>query len=122
MTVSHDVRDSFVELQPGPSPTECVAWFRFRSDLAVFAGHFPSRPILPAFVLIEAVRHAAQLSCGSDVHIRQILRAKFTSPVLPDELLRVSVSLSNSNASPCRGVIRRDTEIVAQVSVVLETA
>jgi 3-hydroxyacyl-[acyl-carrier-protein] dehydratase len=68
--------------------------FQFRADDAVFAGHFPGRPLLPGIFQIELVRAAAEKVLGSSLEIREIVRAKFLRPVLPKEKLRLSLKLA----------------------------
>jgi 3-hydroxyacyl-[acyl-carrier-protein] dehydratase len=70
--------------------------FQFRSDDPVFAGHFPGRPLLPGVFQLEMARAAAQwvLNCALD--IREISRAKFVRPILPDEIVDLQVTVTTA--------------------------
>ncbi|MTJ92603.1 MAG: hypothetical protein F8N36_07025 [Desulfovibrio sp.] len=71
--------------------------FCFAADSAVFAGHFPGHPVLPAVVqvlmvqvILEAIGQPADLAC--------IPQAKFLAPVGPamDILLTLSKGRRNN--------------------------
>ncbi len=65
--------------------------FRFPADAPVFAGHFPGHPLLPGVFQLELARIAAERVLNSPLAVREIGRAKFLRPVLPEETLRVEV-------------------------------
>ena len=67
--------------------------FKFGAGDPVFAGHFPGWPILPGVFQLELTRVAAAevLQCALDV--REIRKAKFSRPVLPEETVRVQLKL-----------------------------
>lgn len=50
-----------------------------------FAGHFPGSPVLPAVVLLERVIEAAEKLYGKPVHVAEMPRAKFVSPLAPGD-------------------------------------
>ena len=70
------------------------AWqqnFCFAADSAVFAGHFPGHPVLPAVVQVlmaqaalEAMGQAADLAC--------VPQAKFLAPLGPDVDILLTLS------------------------------
>ena len=51
----------------------------------VCEGHFPGNPLVPAVVLIEAVRCAAERAAGKELAIARIVDAKFLAQVLPGQ-------------------------------------
>lgn len=59
-----------------------------------FAGHFPTRPLLPGVFQLEIARMAAELVMGAPLMIREITKAKFLRPIIPDETLRVELKLA----------------------------
>ncbi|HEY5344830.1 MAG TPA: hypothetical protein VIK62_00630 [Verrucomicrobiae bacterium] len=69
--------------------------FRFAADGPVFAGHFPGRPILPGVFQLEMVRVAAEVILQGALTIREIRKAKFQRPILPGEIVRLALKLSN---------------------------
>jgi len=85
---------------PSPQPDGGVVFeFRFPAGDPVFAGHFPGRPILPGVFQLEMARWAAGLALGHPLALREISKAKFQRPVLPDELVRVDLKLSEKDGS-----------------------
>lgn len=68
--------------------------FRFGMDEPVFAGHFPDRPILPGVFQLEMVRVAAELVMQCALGVREIRKAKFQRPILPDETVKLVLKLS----------------------------
>lgn len=65
--------------------------FCFAADSAVFAGHFPGHPVLPAVVqvlmvqvVLEAIEQQAELAC--------VPQAKFLAPLGPDTVILLTLS------------------------------
>jgi 3-hydroxyacyl-[acyl-carrier-protein] dehydratase len=73
--------------------------FRFGADDPVFAGHFPNRPLLPGVFQLEMARMAAEWILKRPLAVREIVKAKFQRPILPDELLRLELKLSEANGT-----------------------
>ena len=72
--------------------------FKFGADDPVFAGHFPGRPILPGIFQLELARAAAESVLNCALTVREIRKAKFQRPVLPDEIMRLELKLLNTTA------------------------
>lgn len=70
-----------------------VVEFRFSKDDPTFAGHFPRRPVLPGVFQIEMVRTVAEQILNCSLTMREISKAKFLRPVLPDEVLQLVLKL-----------------------------
>jgi 3-hydroxyacyl-[acyl-carrier-protein] dehydratase len=73
--------------------------FCFRADDPVFAGHFPERPILPGIFQLEIVRLAAEVVLHNKLSVTEIAKAKFQRPVLPGEILKLSLKLSEAGGA-----------------------
>ena len=71
--------------------------FKFGADDPVFAGHFPGRPILPGIFQLELARVAAESVLNCALTVREIRKAKFQRPVLPDEVVRMELKLLNKD-------------------------
>jgi len=65
--------------------------FRFPADADVFAGHFPTRPLLPGVFQLEMTRIAAELLLQRPIRVREICKAKFLRPIIPEETVRVEL-------------------------------
>jgi 3-hydroxyacyl-[acyl-carrier-protein] dehydratase len=59
------------------------------ADHPAYAGHFPSFPVLPGAVLLDAVLAAIQQERGIDITAWQIASAKFLAAVRPGDALAV---------------------------------
>jgi len=73
--------------------------FRFRADDPTFAGHFPGRPILPGVFQLELARAAAEWTLHCPLAVREVGRAKFTRPILPEEVIRLDLKLSENGSA-----------------------
>ena len=73
--------------------------FKFGADDPVFTGHFPGRPILPGIFQLELARVAAESVLNCALTVREIRKAKFQRPVLPDEIVRLELKLLNKDGA-----------------------
>ena len=71
--------------------------FRFAATDPVFAGHFPNQPLVPGVFQLEMARLGAEWLIGEQLGVRDISRAKFLRPIVPDELVRMHLRLSKSD-------------------------
>ena len=76
-----------------PAPLTAVQEFCFRADDPTFTGHFPTRPILPGIFQIEMARVMAQEVVNHSLSVREITKAKFLWPIVPEEKIRVELKL-----------------------------
>ena len=67
--------------------------FQFQANDPTFAGHFPERPLLPGVFQLEMTRAAAEIVEDRPLTIREILKAKFRRPILPDEVIQLRLKL-----------------------------
>ncbi len=76
-----------------------------------FQGHFPSRPIMPGVLIIEALAQAAGVlavealglaGSGKLVYFMAIEGAKFRAPVEPGVLLKLEVEFVQKRSSVCK--------------------
>jgi 3-hydroxymyristoyl/3-hydroxydecanoyl-(acyl carrier protein) dehydratase len=81
-----------------PSDSEILAEAHAESGSPWFSGHFPDAPILPGIAILSMVTNAIthhESKKGRNIKITGIRRVRFRLPVRPDELLTISMSLSN---------------------------
>lgn len=88
--------DRVLECEPGK---QIVAIKNVSMNEPFFAGHFPDHPIMPGVLVIEAMAQAAAILAfktgdrtpgkGSVVYFLGIDEARFKSPVLPGDQLRL---------------------------------
>ena len=76
-----------------------------------FAGHFPTRPIMPGVLIVEAMAQAAGVlaiesmglaDSGKLVYFMAIENAKFRKPVEPGCLLDLHVSIVQAKRAICK--------------------
>ena len=76
-----------------------------------FQGHFPSRPIMPGVLIVEALAQAAGVlaveslglaNSGKLVYFMAIDGAKFRQPVEPGVLLHLDVEFIQKRSSVCK--------------------
>jgi 3-hydroxymyristoyl/3-hydroxydecanoyl-(acyl carrier protein) dehydratase len=91
------MRDSISAARVGNPQTNAeglaIQEFRFRADDSTFAGHFPTRPILPGIFQIEIARQMAEGIVKHSLTVREITKAKFLWPIVPEETIRVELKL-----------------------------
>src|ERR1700722_2221814 len=73
--------------------------FCFHANDPVFAGHFPNRPLLPGVFQLEMARGAAESILNCPLVVREISKAKFQRPILPDEIVRLELKLSEAKGT-----------------------
>lgn len=92
-----------------------------------FQGHFPSRPIMPGVLLIEAMAQASGVlavesldlaGSGKLVYFMAIDSAKFRRPVEPGVLLRIEVELVQERGTVCKfaGRVLVDGKVAAETN------
>jgi 3-hydroxyacyl-[acyl-carrier-protein] dehydratase len=92
-----------------------------------FQGHFPTRPIMPGVLLVEAMAQASGVlaveslglaGSGKLVYFMAIDGAKFRRPVEPGVLLRIEVDLVQDRGSVCKfaGRVLVDGKLAAETS------
>ena len=92
--------DRVIEFELGKS---LVALKNVTINEPFFVGHFPSRPVMPGVLILEALAQAAALlaleSAGVEiddktlVYFAAIAQARFKRPVEPGDQLRLEVTL-----------------------------
>ncbi len=94
-----------VECNAGKSVT---AELDVSADLPLFAGHFPSYPVLPGVIIMEALAQAAsfcilieQQGCDSLGFLAGIDNAKFRQQVRPGDTLTLKAQIVKANKRMC---------------------
>jgi 3-hydroxyacyl-[acyl-carrier-protein] dehydratase len=91
------MRDSIKSARLGAAQTNsdgCATQdFCFRADDPTFAGHFPGRPILPGVFQLEMARLLAEEILDVSLAVREIIKAKFLWPIVPEQTIRVEIKL-----------------------------
>jgi len=103
------------------SKGELEALFLFPGELAVFAGHFPGRPIVPGVLEVEMVRAAMERFTGLELRIISVERAKFLREVKPGDTVKAQIVFALSGGRyTVRGKSAVNGEKAAQVEMTLE--
>jgi len=97
-----------------------------------FAGHFPSQPIMPGVLLIEAMAQTAAIMCtfrlpdhepAPVVYFMSIDRARFRKPVVPGDQVELHVKKIHQRKSVwkvgCRAIV--NNQLVAEAELVAMT-
>jgi 3-hydroxyacyl-[acyl-carrier-protein] dehydratase len=92
-----------------------------------FAGHFPSFPIMPGVLIVEAIAQAGGTLLLMDIPDAQdklmvfttIENAKFRRPVVPGDQLRIEVTILNwrSSAVKMRGAATVDGKLACEATI-----
>lgn len=107
------------------SETRLVALKNVTINEPFFSGHFPSRPVMPGVLIVEALAQAAALMASygrEDIdtenrvyYFTGIDKARFKRPVEPGDQLIFDVELVRriKNMWKCKGVARVDGDVAA---------
>lgn len=96
-------------------------------DEPFFAGHFPSRPVLPGVLIIEAMAQTAGVLVietlgeeerGKLVYFMTIDSARFRKPVVPGDQLRLEVHVQRHRGPVWKfsGEAKVDGQVVAEAT------
>jgi len=93
MTMHHSIRRAQVGGPQTNTDGSTRFEFCFPADDSTFAGHFPTRPLLPGVFQLELARFAVEAALHCPVTVREIIKAKFLRPIIPAETVRVALKL-----------------------------
>jgi 3-hydroxyacyl-[acyl-carrier-protein] dehydratase len=94
--------------------------FCFDETFIGFAGHFPTYPILPAFLQTLLAQLLAEQVVGQSLQFDLLQRAKFTRQIRPDEKVDVSLScLQKEGQVRCVTQLKVDDEPAASFTLIL---
>jgi len=91
--------DRIIDIQPGQS---IVGIKNVTFNEPFFQGHFPSQPIMPGVLIVEAMAQVAGVLAfrsgmegngGKVVYFMSIEKAKFRRPVVPGDQLRLEIKV-----------------------------
>ena len=97
MTVRNSITCARISDSPAQAGDRSAYEFCFNPEDPTFAGHFPTRPILPGIFQLEMARMAAEWVLNRSLALREIRKAKFLRPILPGEIVRVELKLSQKD-------------------------
>lgn len=95
-----------------------------------FVGHFPTNPVMPGVLQVEAMAQAGAMACAPevdeaiDVLIAKISDARFRRPVVPGDTLELHAEIINEKRgllvveckALCDGVVVSDVTLTAKVT------
>ena len=99
MTLQESITSARVSGPSAEANGASVFEFRFSEDDPTFAGHFPRRPILPGIFQLEMARMAAERVLNCALSLREVSKAKFLRTILPEEVVRLTLKLSESGGA-----------------------
>ncbi len=97
----------------------------------VFKGHFPSRPVMPGVLMLEALAQAGGVlmltkgeNQGKIAYLAAVDGARFRRPVLPGETLRLEIELLKlkSRIGLVHGVAKVGTETACEADLMFSLA
>jgi 3-hydroxyacyl-[acyl-carrier-protein] dehydratase len=118
--------DRVVEFEPN---VRIVAYKNVTINEEFFQGHFPSQPLMPGVLILEAIAQAGGLlvlpvdgsAAGKTFYLVGIDHAKFRRTVVPGDQLEVTVTLSKARANfrKLSGRAEVDGQLAAEAELTL---
>ena len=98
--------------------------FAFPPEFIGFQGHFPGKKILPGVCQIQCALATFEHGAGKPVVLKEIVLAKYFSPVFPDDEVTCVVSDpgGSGNEFTVKAVITKDSVKVAELKLRLALA
>ncbi|MBO4287086.1 MAG: hypothetical protein J5985_02840 [Kiritimatiellae bacterium] len=99
------------------TPGEVVAACCVPADFSAFEGHFPGRPILPAFCIVRLCLAIAGRGRSSRPYLRTVTRSRFLAPIEPGVpfTARVSKTPVPGGGWKCRALLTSGDATAADV-------
>jgi len=85
--IKEAILSSMIEDMAGPEADVVLRKFNFPSGFVGFSGHFPSFPVLPAFVQVVAAQTVIESFLERPMRLHEIVNAKFLLPVRPGQVI-----------------------------------
>ena len=89
-TIKSEIERSMTGLQK--EGKRLTSRFAFPSGFIGFQGHFPQKKVLPGVCQIQCVLTLLEQGSGKTVVLKEVVLAKYFSPVFPDEELTCVIS------------------------------
>lgn len=106
-----------------PGNAEAGLWeasFLFPPEFIAFQGHFPGRAILPGACQVQCLLSMLEEFAGKNLALKEIVLAKYITPVLPDETVTVRLMEPLSPEFPdttVKAVILHDEVRVSEIRI-----
>lgn len=118
--------DRVIEFEPN---VRIVASKNVTINEEFFQGHFPSQPLMPGVLILEAIAQAGGLlvlpvdgsAAGKSFYLVAVDHAKFRRTVVPGDQLKVTVTLSKARANfrKLSGRAEVDGQLAAEAELTL---
>jgi 3-hydroxyacyl-[acyl-carrier-protein] dehydratase len=97
MNIRSEVKAALREARREDGGATLCARFVYDTSAAVFAGHFPGQPLLPAVFHIEMFRCAMEAATGTAYEVTEVRRGKFPSIVRPGDTVELRASIAGDD-------------------------
>jgi 3-hydroxymyristoyl/3-hydroxydecanoyl-(acyl carrier protein) dehydratases len=106
-----------------PGNAEAALWeasFLFPPEFIAFQGHFPGRAILPGACQVQCLLTMLEEFTGKPLALKEIVLAKYITPVLPDEAIKVRLVeplLPDFSGTTVKAVILHEETRVSEIRI-----
>lgn len=96
-----------------------VADLVLNADHAIYAGHFPSQPVVPGVCTMTLIRELCARALDRNCFFRTVRECKFVAALIPEPGLKIRIEASLEGAK-LRATVKREEQTILKLQAEIE--